>query len=1113
MITSLTKIEESTDALSKGLLGFMMNINEYIPEETRYIYPPKATAWITVTTTNPKTTTKDSGLPVKYGDDTGRKNWGKKPVFDWCWADENNQSGHWCKSAENGPWNGTNGNTDDQYKRFSCGAQSWGDNDGKARRCPCGDSCPSDVNPRPNNENCIKCQYIDAINCQTSSLTTGGDKPNCRGGSLVGCMPCQASSNPNSYAIGYSIKNGPLQMYNGGTTTAYPTCGLETQTIQYWGELPLSNWMIGKCFYGTRTGNGKPVSGTDYLIAICNKRYVSALGCGGGYCDDGAHWDQMEFEGTDLPHPKGGTVKDGTVISYSSINKKGGWIPQFSELTVKGPSPGWLRGEWTFPITTQSTQPITGSQCSDNNECTSGQFCNNTVCNKQDTLGYVASQGPGKCVTSDAMIGNTKRGQSIVVSKPPPAINLHNFAGIAPWLSSFLTNCEDPKAGFLRDYVIIRTFAAAYCATLYGHADVSANECRKHWLEDGGSLTTTFQPIWNAEGLLGGTNVFGEQLYDQLKDSFHDDEKTNQIPFFTELGELTQKPGEVFTSSSTAKRTGLSITLPVDGFRMQSIINKSNDIPFFSPGLFQKEILTPLIGSGCITNYLPNKSAKTAESPCQIGTKLTVCYQGIGYKAENPFAKTMQTSPEDYVMYEQNRTTRLPVTWEDYKNNPQKCIDFDILWPQYTHAWIQKGGVVDTAGGSQSGNQQGMIEALYYVTVDIEKWNPALALLYLSTIPTDAPLGVLKQIQTDTGLVPINLLKQICKEGNCVETIKGNCERAYSNPDTSIPPKDYFLLYNASTRSLCSCINSGLVPGSISNLNDQAAQCFDQTCGSYVPGTTKTLSELLGLTDNVCTADCDTIQSYLDGMPRNLNALNPEKFNRLCGGNSFNSSNFNLIFFIYLLVPTVILTATILLLGGINTPTIVIASLALLTLTGGAYYLARIFTPFTQCGDISIDGVIPMCVSKYNRQMEIHPSFCNLNMFCECIVDQNCGGDDCTCKGGVCLSKTPGSVRNSYEKPVKMINLPMVILSSALIILVPILIFGLRKRLFPKIPNIMFMSIIFLSVSIFGTILVLSLFSYSNPRVEYVKQSCGPAPEPSSGPSLGSVESVDECPQ
>ncbi len=129
MITSLTKIEESTDALGKGLLGFMMNINEYIPEETRYIYPPKATAWITVTTTNPKTTTKASGSPISYTNLTkaGRENWNGKPVFDWCKAPENNwgdDQDWWCYSAKPGPWNGTNGNIEDKYKRFSCGAQS-----------------------------------------------------------------------------------------------------------------------------------------------------------------------------------------------------------------------------------------------------------------------------------------------------------------------------------------------------------------------------------------------------------------------------------------------------------------------------------------------------------------------------------------------------------------------------------------------------------------------------------------------------------------------------------------------------------------------------------------------------------------------------------------------------------------------------------------------------------------------------------------------------------------------------------------------------------------------------------------------------------------------------
>jgi len=1084
MIKSLAEIEESTDALSKGLLGFKMNINQNLNDSEwdsdLYTYPdtdekkPYTEPWIQLfgdirigTHDTGKLKAPDQcpacvGRPGECGDDghcaSDYTDW--EVTFNCGWGGAVSQS-DWCNNKKVPKWSlGFQGTA----PKGTCAQDGWGSN------------TPFAISDSEG----LQCQYIDAM---TGAANAGDWTPR-------GCLDCKGTQNTCStardnncfpYAVGFDMRNYQNAFHGGdmGPNTG-EICGVATETYQYWGKIDSGNWVLGGKddllgkFLGSRTisgDGGLPVYNTDYLLAQCNRKYFinenrEENSCKGGYCDVGDN-----YSGTDQRE--------------ATMAKKDGWVPKFNGCTktdgMKPKQPGWLRGEWTFPITTQSTQATTNS-CTDNNDCTSGQFCYKSTCYTQDTLGYVASQGPGKCVTNTNW---TKKSVQLDNDKGPltsPTLVTGAYTGIGPWLEDMLntgttgTSLSDPKTGFLRDYVIIRSFASAYCATLYGYADVApANKCRENWFEGGNN--NNFLPIWNAAGLLDGNNVFGSILYNQIENSFQSDPKTNKIPFFTELRDLTQQPGEVFTSSSTAS-TGLSITLPVDGFRMNEILNVSRN--GIDTTQFQSKILTPLIGRGKIIQPFPPPGSSEDENDYTIGSNFTIKYKGIGYTKDTPFATTMQTSSDDYSTRISNTIT-------------PSNIDSGILWPRSTHAWILK-------DGSVGGSSKVMIEALYYVTVDIEKWNPALALLYLSTVlPSgDAPLGVLKQIHTDTGLVPNNYLKQICKEGNCLETIKGNCGREYSNTYTPIQPNVYFLLYNASTVSLCSCINSGLVPPNLSPYDNQAAQCFDQSCGSNVPGTTKTLSELLGLTDNVCESECDTMKSYQDDLARNQNALNPEKFQRLCGGEGFDNSSFNIGFFIKLLVPTVILTTTILLFGGINTPSIIIASLTLLTMTGGAYYLARVFTPFTQCGDVSVGGAMPLCVSKYNRQMEIHPSFCNLNMFCECIMNNHCG-EDCTCKGGVCLSKNTKQ-RNSYEKPVKMINLPMVILSSALIILVPILIFGLRKRFFPNIPNIIFVGLLFLSVSIIGTTLVLSLFSYSNPRVEYVKQSCGPTPSPSPSP-------------
>jgi hypothetical protein len=166
--------------------------------------------------------------------------------------------------------------------------------------------------------------------------------------------------------------------------------------------------------------------------------------------------------------------------------------------------------------------------------------------------------------------------------------------------------------------------------------------------------------------------------------------------------------------------------------------------------------------------------------------------------------------------------------------------------------------------------------------------------------------------------------------------------------------------------------------------------------------------------------------------------------------------------------------------------------LTLLTLSGVSFYLGKLFASRTECDDVSPGGKLPLCVSSMNTDMGLPLSFCDINMFCECSIDGQCN-TGCTCKSGVCVDKTTGT-RVTETVYVKTINVQMLVLSSSLLILVPVLIHLTRKRFFPKLPAFFEFCIITLSISIFGTVLYLSLV-YEKPRLSY-KGVCGQKKSP-----------------
>jgi hypothetical protein len=280
--------------------------------------------------------------------------------------------------------------------------------------------------------------------------------------------------------------------------------------------------------------------------------------------------------------------------------------------------------------------------------------------------------------------------------------------------------------------------------------------------------------------------------------------------------------------------------------------------------------------------------------------------------------------------------------------------------------------------------------------------------------------------------------------------------------------------------------------------------CFDEQCATqYVPKSNPQISmnDLLGLSDGYCRTRCVDLNELLKGEDSNIKNLNTGKFARLCDRTI--TMTFNTTFFVQLMIPTIIITALIPLGFGINKASIIVMVLTLLTLTGVSFYLGKLFASRTECDDVSPGGKLPLCVSSMNSDMELPLSFCNINMFCECSIDGQCNTDKgCTCKSGVCVDKL--GTRATETVYVKTINVQMLVLSSSLLILVPILIYLLRKRFFPKLPAFFEFCIIALSVSIFGTVLYFSLV-YEKPRLSY-KGVCGQKKSP--GPPHGPGSSV-----
>jgi len=834
------------------------------------------------------------------------------------------------------------------------------------------------------------------------------------------CATCKTSGpSGNPHYMGYTNKTNSSKFSSSSIgVDGYVDCVINSTTTSYWSQILWENYWLLPNLYGASTGTKL---NQDYSINSCT----------------------------------GGSSQACSLGKRCSPS-------QLSTLEDTKLSPGWIRGVWTFPISTQST----------NEE------------KVQDTLNYFATNTSGRYLNGTL----TQSSSTLTPANPPepPKLIWDQCGGFISWITDMLANIESPQIGFIRDYMIVKSFASVYCGTLYGFlgddtTKVLPRAVRNNWQAND---STDFTAVWQGTKLLSTDpgSPYGDMLFNQIKESFGSTAPNQSLlPYHSLLKSMTmlstQKP---FTYEDDI----MYLTLPLDAFRMRSLCDGGN----FDTTKFVNNIVVPLIGKGMIGSVTIPSSTELL--PDFDFDKLQISYTGLTYTDTSIFTKTMQTKTSNYS------ATPSPLPTIQVKD-----IDKNVLWPLDTHATINSDGVIV----SSTGDKKPCIECFYYITVGIKTWSPGLAFLYLTTEGSPRDPAVYQKIVDDTLLVPKDYIEKLCSRSStgtvdlkkCKELITQQCTQTYTNTNFHFSPDGYFLLYDGrNSQGICACINSSLVsPSKGSITNNPAAMCFDQNCMLPIPNTSPpiTMFELLDYNDSYCAAQCNTLKEILQGEASNIQNLNQTEYNRLCRQSIIMT--FNTAFFVQLMIPTIIITSLIPLGFGINKASIIVMVLTLLTLTGISFYLGKLFASRTECDGISTGGKLPICVSSMDPNMELPISFCNINMFCECSIDEQCNMDEgCSCKSGVCVDKS--GTRATETVYIKTVNVQMLVLSSSLLILVPILIYLLRRRFVPEMPLILALSIIVLSISIFGTVLYLSLV-YEKPRLSY-KGICGSTPTPTS---------------
>ena len=149
----------------------------------------------------------------------------------------------------------------------------------------------------------------------------------------------------------------------------------------------------------------------------------------------------------------------------------------------------------------------------------------------QDTLNYFSTHGITEVITYS--LPPKFRENKDISQDPTKQILLPpmSHTGFISWIADMVNSIDSYNVGFIRDYMIVKTFASIYCTTLYGNISpnkslkVPALATRSTW----GYNLQDFRDAWQGNPLLSEDAVspFGNMLFDRISSSF-DTTKTTQ---------------------------------------------------------------------------------------------------------------------------------------------------------------------------------------------------------------------------------------------------------------------------------------------------------------------------------------------------------------------------------------------------------------------------------------------------------------------------------------------------------------------------------------------------------------------------------------------------------
>ena len=399
-----------------------------------------------------------------------------------------------------------------------------------------------------------------------------------------------------------------------------------------------------------------------------------------------------------------------------------------------------------------------------------------------------------------------------------------------------------------------------------------------------------------------------------------------------------------------------------------------------------------------------------------------------------------------------------------------KNIALKIKLPSFQNSQILTYSIIQFLDDNQQNNytfltfkpRDPVPSNLNYITcsvtfqMEITEWSPML-LVYFEAFSNNTPYDVstCQKIANDIGTIPSKCF--VCQNTDiidCKQTIIDFCPISYTPPQSVKIDTENILI--SENNDKCKCYTSRLPPVNQSVVNNQTAMCFDISC-------TPSYLDTFGLTNEVCSANCDTMYGWIHakdpgGQSHYLKDLNKTRYQNICGDKTdpYTSNKINIQVLVLGLVMTLLGSLLIFSISKYNNISL-LKSIFIIIVFAGIFIFITIFLSKDLAGKTMCDdGKKMICLSSITHK-KIPVQFCNYILNCECLLDQDCGSSNCKCFSSTCLPTV--GVRNSQVVYENVPNVILVIVSSIVSIVLPITFWYFYEDYHLKIPKNFFIPI------------------------------------------------------